>query len=99
VYLCWQGADTYVPALRIAEELRSAGVEVIVHSGSAKFANQMKRADASGADYAVIVGEEEVASGLLTLKPLREGMTDYGTQLKKTAAEIISYLQAPTQQN
>lgn len=95
VYLCWQGADTYVPALRIAEELRSAGVEVIVHSGSAKFANQMKRADASGADYAVIVGEEEVASGLLTLKPLREGMTDYGTQLKKTTAEIVSYLQAP----
>jgi len=38
----------------------------------ASFKSQMKKADASGARFAIILGDEEVAAGKLTLKPLRE---------------------------
>jgi histidyl-tRNA synthetase len=44
---------------------------VVVHGGGGKFAAQMKRADASGARYALIVGESELAERKVSLKPLR----------------------------
>lgn len=92
VYFCWQGKEVYGAVLKNAEALRDAGVRVIVHSGSAKFANQMKRADASGADYAVILGEDEAAKGMLTIKPLRENLKDYGAQIQLSVEEAARYL-------
>ena len=92
VYLCWQGAEVYEYALRVAEKLRDSEIDVIVHAGSAKFANQMKRANVSGADYAVIIGSDEMESGKLSLKPLRENLADYGQQKTLTADEAVEYL-------
>ncbi len=59
-------------ALRTAEALRNKQISTILHSGSAKFANQMKRANASGADFAVIIGESETQEKMVSIKPLRE---------------------------
>ena len=59
-------------ATRIAERLRDAGHAVVVNAGGGGFKSQMKRADASGARYALIVGEEEAKSGAVAIKPLRE---------------------------
>jgi histidyl-tRNA synthetase len=56
--------------------LRDTGLDVILHcsadGASASFKSQMKRADASGAAFAVILGEDEVANGTVGIKPLRE---------------------------
>ncbi len=58
-------------AFRIAEDLRDAGLEVILHCGGGSFKSQMKKADASGAGFAVIIGADEVAAGAASVKQLR----------------------------
>jgi histidyl-tRNA synthetase len=60
------------PAWQAAESLREAGLSVVLHCGGGSFKSQMRRADASGAAFAVIVGEAEVAAGQVVVKPLRE---------------------------
>ncbi|MCL4799111.1 MAG: histidine--tRNA ligase [Burkholderiales bacterium] len=72
VYVVNQGAGAERLAFRAAERLRDHGLAVIQHCGGGSFKSQMKRADASGAAVAVIIGEEEAAAGEATLKPLRE---------------------------
>ena len=71
VYLVRQGerAERYAEAL--AEQLRDAGLSVTLHCGGGSFKSQMKKADASGARYAVIIGEDEALAQELTVKPLR----------------------------
>lgn len=71
VYVLHQGGATVAAALRAAETLRDAGLDVILHAGEASLKSQMKRADASGAAYAVIVGEAEAADGVAAVKALR----------------------------
>ena len=55
-----------------SERLRDADLRVVLMSG-ASLKSQMKKADASGAPFAVILGDAEVQSGTVTLKPLRGG--------------------------
>lgn len=57
----------------IGEALRDAGLRVCDHYGGGKIRNRMKRADASGARYAVILGEEEVKQNCAQVKNLRTG--------------------------
>jgi histidyl-tRNA synthetase len=71
VYVVHQGEQAQPFAFRVAEILRSAGFAVIFHCGGGSFKSQMKKADGSGAAYAVIVGDNEAASGQAALKPLR----------------------------
>ncbi len=71
VYVLHQGAATYEAALRAAEQLRDAGLDVILHAGEASLKSQMKKADSSGAEFAVIVGAEELAAGSAGVKALR----------------------------
>ncbi|HMX15934.1 MAG TPA: histidine--tRNA ligase [Rhodocyclaceae bacterium] len=72
VYLVNQGEAASRYAFRIAEHLRDAGFAVHHHCGGGSFKSQMKRADASGASLAVIIGDDEAAARQATLKPLRE---------------------------
>jgi histidyl-tRNA synthetase len=58
-------------ALRAAERLRDAALDVVLHGGGGSFKSQMKKADASLARYAVIIGDDEAAAGEVTVKPLR----------------------------
>ena len=60
-------------AVDIGEALRDAGYRVCEHCGGGKLSNSMKRADQSGARFAVVVGEEEQAEGRVQLKDLRGG--------------------------
>lgn len=73
VYVVHQGGATFEAALRAAERIRDAGVDVILHAGEASLKSQMKRADASGAEYAVIVGADELAQNAVAIKALRAG--------------------------
>ncbi|MCH8544208.1 MAG: histidine--tRNA ligase [Alcanivorax sp.] len=61
-------------ALRLAESLRDTlpGRRVRCHCGGGSFKSQMKKADQSGALYALILGESELAEGLVMVKPLRQ---------------------------
>jgi len=72
VYVMAMG-DALTPAMALAEQLRDAmpGRGIQLHCGGGSFKSQMKKADRSGARYAVILGENEVANGTAGLKPLR----------------------------
>jgi histidyl-tRNA synthetase len=75
VYVVHQGEAAVAPALIAAERMRDAGLNVVFHCSpdgkGSSFKSQMKRADASGANFAVIIGENEVASGTAVVKHLR----------------------------
>ncbi|MFC7514133.1 histidine--tRNA ligase [Herbaspirillum sp. GCM10030257] len=80
VYVVHQGEAAQLQAFVVAERLRDAGLDVILNcassSGGSSFKSQMKRADASGAGYAVIIGDDEVAQGVAAVKNLRAAETD-----------------------
>jgi histidyl-tRNA synthetase len=71
VYIVHQGDSAGRLAPRVAEGLRDAGIDVLFHCGGGSFKSQMKKADASGAAFAVIIGDNEAEAGEVTLKPLR----------------------------
>lgn len=73
VYIVHQGDSAARKALGLGEVLRDAGLAVIVHGGAASFKSQMKRADGSGARHAVILGDNELAAGVATVKTLADG--------------------------
>jgi histidyl-tRNA synthetase len=72
IYVVHQGEAALRFAFRVAEGLRDAGFAVLLHGGGGSFKSQMKRADASGAPLAAIIGDDEAAANEVTLKPLRE---------------------------
>jgi histidyl-tRNA synthetase len=71
VYLVHQGdaADRF--AFTVAERLRDHGFSVAHHCGGGSFKAQMRKADASGAQIAVIIGDDEAAAREASVKPLR----------------------------
>jgi len=71
VYVVHLGDQARRLAFRAAEALRGYGFAVLTHCGGGSFKSQMKKADASGAQLAVVIGEDEAASGEVGLKPLR----------------------------
>jgi len=66
--------DVSVQAMQLAEKLRTGleSVRVETHCGGGSFKSQMKKADKSGASAAVILGEDELSSGTVQVKFLRE---------------------------
>jgi len=71
-YLVFQGEGTLEAAFALGEELRAAGHAVVLHAGGGGFKAQMRKADASGARLALIIGEDELEAAAVTVKPLRE---------------------------
>jgi len=59
-------------AWRAGEMLRDAGHAVVVNAGGGSFKSQMKKADASGARYALLIGSDEATADSVSVKPLRE---------------------------
>ncbi len=87
-YLVHQGDSAGRFAWEVAEQLRDAGLRVLFHCGGGSFKSQMKKADASGARFAVIVGDDEAAAGRASLKPLRELMEQVQAQVHELPALI-----------
>jgi histidyl-tRNA synthetase len=88
-YIVWLGEGTGVQALLLAEQLRAAGLDVIQHAGGGSFKSQMKKADASGARFALIIGEDELKAAEVTIKPLREA----APQQRCAQAEVAHWIQ------
>jgi histidyl-tRNA synthetase len=90
VYLVLGGPEAEATGLQVAERLRDAlpGVRIETNCGGGSFKSQLKRADRSGARYAVILGEEELVRGVAGLKPLREEAGQVGVAVADLAAEL-----------
>jgi histidyl-tRNA synthetase len=73
VYVVHQGEAADALATLVAEQLRDAGLKVLLHCGGGSFKAQMKKADSSFAYCAVIIGDDEARTQTATLKPLRGG--------------------------
>lgn len=96
VYVVHQGSAARMVAFRTAEGLRTMGLDVILHCSpagqEASFKSQMKKADASGAAFAVILGDDEVIAGEATLKALRDGGNQQRVSLDVLADTIVAAL-------
>ena len=96
VYVLHQAGETLEPALVAAERLRSAGIEVILHCSpdglASSFKSMMKKADASGAAYAIIIGPDELAAGQAQLKDLRRDGQQMTVSLEGLVDEVINQL-------
>jgi len=88
VYLVHQGAQAAGFAFLAAERLRDCGLSVIYDCSGGSFKSQMKKADASGARHAVIVGDDEAQMREVSVKPLREAGEQTRCALER-AAELI----------
>jgi histidyl-tRNA synthetase len=93
VYLVAVGEGALVAAMPLAERLRDADppLKVETHCGGGGFKAQMKRADKSGAAVAVILGEDEVAAGMATIKPLRAEVEQWRVPWDQVAAAVAPY--------
>jgi histidyl-tRNA synthetase len=87
-YIVHAGEQAAAHAWRVAAALRAAGLAAVMHAGGGSFKSQMKKADASRARYAVIIGDDEAAAGEVTLKSLRVE----AEQLRVDPARAIEFL-------
>ena len=93
VYFVRQGDVAQRRAARLAEGLRDLGVAAVVHAGSGSFKSQFKRADTSGAQIAVILGDDELASGVASVKMLRgEQSSDALSQQQVPIDQLVAFL-------
>ncbi len=89
LYLVNVGELAEAKAFNIAETLRSEGLSVVLHAGGGSFKSQMKKADRSGARYAAILGEDEMAAGEIALKPLLVQGEQQRFQLQQQLQQVV----------
>jgi histidyl-tRNA synthetase len=87
IFIAWMGHNTYATAVRAAKDLRNAGFPVEVPPTELKFGKALGQADKLGAQFALILGENEVSEGMWTLKNLTDG-----DQIKLTETDLINHL-------
>ena len=86
------GDAARVPAMVAAEALRAAGVSVLLHAqgpeGLPSLKAQFKKANASGARFALVFAGEELARGVVGLKPLRGGEAE---QVERPLSDVAAW--------
>ena len=92
IYVVHSGAAAQRLAFKAAEMLRDVGCAVITHMGGGSFKAQFKRADASGAQLAVVVGDDEAVANAVTLKPLRIEAEQVRVPLDQLADRVGDWL-------
>jgi histidyl-tRNA synthetase len=86
-FIAWMGPASYSTAVKLSRRLRGEGFTVELPAEEMKFKKSLGLADKLGARYAVIIGEDEVASGQFTLKRLEDA-----EQKKLNEVELIEAL-------
>jgi histidyl-tRNA synthetase len=76
IYLVLAGEQAEIPGFKLAEQLRDAwpDLAVQINLGGGSFKTQFKRADKSGAEFALVLGEDELARGVVAVKALRRDL-------------------------
>ncbi|MCK5324839.1 MAG: histidine--tRNA ligase [Woeseiaceae bacterium] len=94
VYVVAVGDGTLEHAFGLVEELRDkiAGIRVELNLGGGSFKSQMKRANNSNADYALILGEQELAEGRVGIKPMHTREEQYSVGLNELATALAGKL-------
>jgi histidyl-tRNA synthetase len=92
-YVLHQGEGSLAYAFALADELRVAGHAVVMHAGAGSFKSQMKKADGSGAWLALVVGEDEVRAGEVSVKMLRKSAEQQRLARARAVGEFKSLLQ------
>jgi len=96
IFVLHQGGETLTAAMIIAERLRSAGIDTILFcppdGQSASFKSQMKKADSSGAAFAVIIGPDELAKNEAQIKDLRSSGVQKAVPLEGVLEAVIDVL-------
>ena len=87
-YVIHQGEATDEAAWKTVSYLRDQGLNVILHCGGGNFKAQMKKADSSGSRFAIIIGEDEIKDEVISVKSLREKVTQIKVGLLE-AAQLI----------
>ena len=89
-YFVLAGHDATVRGHALAESVRSqnSALRIVVNAGGGSFKAQFKRADRSGARYAVVIGETEVAEGAVQLKPLRHEAPQQKVRFEELASAL-----------
>jgi histidyl-tRNA synthetase len=87
VYIAWMGEKAQPAAIAAARKLREAGFRVELPPTEQKFGKALGQADKLGSQYALILGDDEVASGQWTLKTLADS-----AQAKFSEAELLEFL-------
>ena len=94
VYLVNRGGEAQPAALALARDLRAAGLWVELDASGSAFGKQFKRADRSGARWALVLGDEEAERGEVRLKPLQQQGEEITVALSGIAA-IVETLSTP----
>jgi histidyl-tRNA synthetase len=89
-FLVYQTEGGKPAAFQLAESLRANGISADLSFGDRKLGKQLSAADRAGAHYAVILGEEELATDTVSLKDLRGG----GDQRRIPRAELVQFLKS-----
>ncbi len=78
IYMVGVGDSVQVPMLDLSESLRNQidGIRITVHHGGGSFKSQFKKADKSGAEVAIVIGEQELEQGMVAIKHLRDRQTE-----------------------
>lgn len=93
-FVAFTGQGAEIRALECAARLRKAGIGTVMASPSRSLKSQLRQANALGADHAIIIGEEELRDGLVTLKEMSGGvqeclpLTEAINRLKKGAGAV-----------
>ncbi|ODT69964.1 MAG: histidine--tRNA ligase [Nitrosomonadales bacterium SCN 54-20] len=85
VYVVHKGDVAAGFAWKTVRYLRDRGFQAILHCGEGSFKGQMRKADASGARFAVIIGDDEAQAGEISIKPLREAAEQVRVELAEAA--------------
>jgi histidyl-tRNA synthetase len=89
VYLAWFGTSAQTASIGLARRMRDAGFVVELPAVEMKFGKSLGLADRLKARHAVIVGDDELAAGVVTVKRLSDG-----SQQKLGEKELFAYLDA-----
>lgn len=93
LYLMPLGEAAELAAVSVAEQLRSVlpGKRVMLHCGGGNLKKQLKRADKSGAALGVLLGDDELANGQVTLKWLRADQPQQTVKIADLAAVLKQF--------
>ncbi len=94
VYITAMGEQAVAASLSIGQSLRERlpGRVVVTHCGGGSFKSQMKKADRSGAQVAIILGDNEIAAGTASVKSLRSDQAQQSVKQDQLAETLIAIL-------
>jgi histidyl-tRNA synthetase len=90
IYLVLVGEHAQIPGFKLAEQLRDAwpGLALQVNLGDGSFKTQFKRADKSGAEFALVLGDDEAARGVVAVKALRRELAQEECPVERISERI-----------